>query len=350
MLKVNDEYALAGVTRPFHIADFAQSNAERPTVRPVTLAELADLEPATLFESPAWLRAYGIDDLIAVATAGPNGFGYPLLFAVRDRHLVHVGRLLWFEAACIDYLADALLDETGADFVVFEDVQVEGPLRRTGRSAFSYQRNWRIVLTGADVEAHINSGKSRSTLRRKQRAMENDLDAPRIALEEHPSRELLESIVALNKMKIESMNKKHGIDADEMDRLCAVVAEIGHVVALWSGDRVIAGDVICTVGRRAYYLVGGYDMELSRYSPGVMVHNYAIEDCRRRGMLDFNMLWGDGVYKRRLGGEPRELSTVVVRRSAAVRFTARYLHAVGPYHWFDFKARVKPLVRRHQAR
>ncbi len=345
------ERVVPGVTRPLGIADFAGPGSDRPVARPVTLAELAELEPATLFESPVWLRAYGLENLLALPVHQQGGPQYPLLFQVRDRHLHHLGRLRWFEPACIKYLSELLIDQRpGIDFVVFEDVQVDGAsARRVGGSVFRYQRNWQIALNGPDAKQQLNSGKSRSTVRRKQRALERDLGGVTIGLEEQPSRDLLATIVELNKAKINSINQKHGIDTEELDRLWAVVSEIGHVVAIRKGAQVIAGDVMCLVGRRAYYVVTGYDMSLSRYSPGLIAHSFSIEDCRKRGMLDFNMLWGDGVYKRRLGGQPQELLTLVARRSPAVRFTPAYARAVGSYHWFAFKALVRPFIRRQPA-
>jgi hypothetical protein len=61
------------------------------------------------------------------------------------------------------------------------------------------------------------------------------------------------------------------------------------------------------------------------------------------------MLWGDAAYKQRLGGRARELHTLVMRRSPAVRFAPAYIGVVGAFRWLDFKARVKPFIRRHPA-
>ena len=180
--------------------------------------------------------------------------------------------------------------------------------------------------------------------------MEKEIAGVRVAFEERPSRDLLKKIVELNKTKVETTRRRHAIDAVELDRQWAIVSKIGRVVTVTDGARLIAGGVICVVGSRAFYVMTGYDMEASRYSPGVIAHNFAVEDCRQRGMFDFNIMWGDGVYKRRLGAKPRDLLTLVVRRAPAARFTSAYFRAVGAFHWLDFKARVKPLVRRRTVR
>ena len=347
----DDAGSVAGVTRPLRIADIVGADGDAPVATPVTLAELARFEPTTLFESPVWLRAYGIGDLVALSPGRRDGSAYPLLFAVRDRHLVHLGNLRWFEAACIEYLADLLLAQSGVDFIVFEDVRVDGALSRpAGTSVFRYQRNWQIVLNGPEADDFKISKKARRDNRRKRQAMEKEFADVRVALEEHPSRDLLEKIVALNRTKIETTHRRHAIDARELDRQWAIVSEIGRVVTVRDGARLVAGGVICVVGSRAFYVMTGYDMAASRYSPGVIAHNFAIEHCRQQGLFDFNIMWGDGVYKRRLGAKPRELATLVVRRSPAARFTAAYVRAVAAFHWRHFKARVKPLIRRQTTR
>lgn len=345
MLEVNDDYSLAGVTRPLRTSDFARSNAGRPAVLPITLAELAQLEPSTLFASPAWLTAYGVDNLVAVSLRGP---AYPLLFAVRDRHLVHLGRLLRFEAVCLSFLTDALLKQTNVDFVVFEDVEIDSSLTLAGSSTFRYQRNWQVVLDGEDGPL-ARSTRSISETRRKKRALERHSKEVRVVLEDRPSQDLMRTVVELNKAKVESTGRKHGIDDAELDRLWSAVSEIGHLVILYADDRVIAGDLFCVVGRRAYAIVSGYDMTLGRYSPGVIAHDFLLDHCRRAGLFDLNLLWGDSPFKRHLGAKPRELVTVVARRSPAVHLKRSYLRAAGPYYWFDFKARVRPFIRRRTA-
>ena len=342
------ESSVAGVTRPLCIADFASTNTDRPAVGPVTLAQLAEHEPTTLFESPVWLKVYGFAKLVALHLKGRAQ--YPLLFAARDRHLVHLGRLRWFEADCIEYLTGVLLEQPGVDFVVFEDVQVEGaPSARFRGSTFHYQRNWRVVLNGPEAGQYPKSKSSRVALRKAQRAMERDIEGVHVEFVERPSPDLVKTIVDFNRAKVESRNKRHAIDEQELGRLGAVASEIGHAVTINDGSRVIAGLIVCVTGGRAYGMVVGYDMKLSRYGLGIMAYDLAIENCRQRGMRDLNMLWGDGVYKRRLGGKPQELSTLVARRSPTVRLSSAYIRAVRPYHWFAFKVRAKRFIRHQPA-
>ena len=340
---------VAGVTRPIAVADLRGGDAGQPAIVQASLADLADGEAATLFASPVWLKACGYDEQLLVVGTPQSGAGLRLLFAQRNRHLLHLGRLLWFEPEAIAYLSTMLFNANGASFVVFEDLQVGGRLSsRMKTTVFRYHRNWQIVLNGPDADAYRitkdNPSGMRRNIRRKQKALERDLGPIDIGVEERPSRDLLKAIVDMNRLKIESTNRKFGIDGPAFERLWAVVSEVGHIVTLKQGSRLIAGDVICILDGRAYHMESGYDMTAGRYSPGAIVHSYSIDDCRRRGLFDFNMLWGDGAYKQHVGARPRELQTVVVGHSPATRFSPADLRAVRHFRWLDFKRRVKPLV------
>ena len=128
MINEGNKYFVAGVTRPLLSLI---SSRKKLTGQPSGRSHLWRWKGSTAvaFRGSAWLKAYGIENLVAISADRLGGAEYPLLFAVRDRHLLHLGSLLWFEAACIEYLTEVLLEQPGVDFVVFEDVQVEGPLR-----------------------------------------------------------------------------------------------------------------------------------------------------------------------------------------------------------------------------
>ncbi|MFL5128108.1 MAG: GNAT family N-acetyltransferase [Microvirga sp.] len=123
-------------------------------------------------------------------------------------------------------------------------------------------------------------------------------------------------------------------------------AELGHGAALTEGDDLIAGDLICIADNRAYFLTGGYEPDFQRFSPGMITLSHAIEACRRRGILDFNLLWGDGVYKQRLGGRCQPLVTILSRRSPATLLRPAYLAALSRFGWLHLKRALKPMLAR----
>ncbi|HKG83826.1 MAG TPA: GNAT family N-acetyltransferase [Beijerinckiaceae bacterium] len=330
-----------GANRPFAIADFVAEPDEPLRVRATSASDLPSGGAGTLFAHPLWLRTYGAENLLAV-----EGVAARLVFARRHNELRHLGRLLSFEPACIDFLTARLLRLPGVGFVVFEDVHVAGGLeKRPGRSAFRYQNNWQLPLNGPG-EAAAPSRQTAQATARKLRALTRERQSVRVGFDRNPSDAFLRRVVALNRAKIEAQGRRHGIDEVEFGRLRAISAELGHGAALTEGDALIAGDLICIADNRAYFLTGGYEPDFQRFSPGMITLSHAIEACRRRGILDFNLLWGDGVYKQRLGGRCQPLVTIVSRRSAATLLRPAYLAALSRFGWLHLKRALKPMLTR----
>ena len=176
--------------------------------------------------------------------------------------------------------------------------------------------------------------------------MTRERPSVRVGFDRNPSEAFLRRVVALNRAKIEAQGRRHGIDEVEFGRLRAISAELGHGAALTEGDALIAGDLICIADNRAYFLTGGYEPDFQRFSPGMITLSHAIEACRRRGILDFNLLWGDGVYKQRLGGRCQPLVTIVSRRSPATLLRPAYLAALSHFGWLHLKRALKPMLAR----
>jgi hypothetical protein len=150
------QLVVPGANRPFAIADFVAAPDEPLRVRATSASDLPSGGAGTLFAHPLWLRTYGAENLLVV-----EGVGVRLVFARRGNELRHLGRLLSFEPACIDFLAERLLRLPGIGFV-FEDVHVAGGLdKRPGRSAFRYQNNWQLPLNGPGEAARASRGARR---------------------------------------------------------------------------------------------------------------------------------------------------------------------------------------------
>ena len=195
-------------------------------------------------------------------------------------------------------------------------------------------------------EAAAPSRQTAQATARKLRALARERASVRVGFDRNPSEAFLRRVVALNRAKIEAQGRRHGIDEVEFGRLHAISAELGHGAALTEGDALIAGDLICIADNRAYFLTGGYEPDFQRFSPGMITLSHAIEACRRRGILDFNLLWGDGVYKQRLGGRCQPLVTIVSRRSPATLLRPAYLAALSHFGWLHLKRALKPMLAR----
>ncbi|HEX8167201.1 MAG TPA: GNAT family N-acetyltransferase [Beijerinckiaceae bacterium] len=336
---------IPGASRPFAASDFLDA-AGGLAVRRASPAELSRDAAGTLFVHPAWLGTYGLEDLVVVEGPARREGAARLVFARRDDHLVHLGRLTWLDADCVAVLTDRLLGLDGVAFVVFEDVRVEGALaRRPGQSVFHYQNNWQLVLNGPGETDRIARQTAQATAR-KLRGLTRDREGVRIGFDRDPSGRFLRTVVAYNRLKIEAQGRRHGIDEAEFARLSALSAELGWGSVLEDKDGIVAGDLVFVTGRRAYFMTGGYDAAAQRYSPGMITLIHAIEECRRQGILDFNLMWGDGAYKQRLGAHCRPLVTIVARGSAAALLRPSYLGALGRFGRLHLKRALKPLARR----
>lgn len=337
----------AAVRRALMRADYIPAHGAL-RIRHADAATYDDPAPGGLYTHPIWLRTYGVRDLIIVEGQQP-GCGVPrLLFTREGGGLLHLGRLLRLEADLVSALAEALMRQVGVPFVVFEDVDVPGLLPPgPAHIAFHYQNNWRLPLDRQPLPVPKRlSANTKRTLRNLAR------DNPGVSLRfaAAPGRDLLDTITAFGRIRIEGQGKRYGIDAEEADRLAAVAAEIGHSSVLTMGERVLAADVICVAGRQAHFLTHGYDPGYPTSSLGKITLLNSIEACAALGLADFNLMWGDLPYKQQVGAERVPLRTIVVRRSRLAFLHRGHLAALAHFGRADLKRRLKPIVTRLRER
>lgn len=72
-------------------------------------------------------------------------------------------------------------------------------------------------------------------------------------------------------------------------------------------------------GARVYYYLSGFDLDLSRYSPGAVLMARAVEEAEADGARVFDLLRGDENYKREWGARDAHTVRVVVRKRRSVR-------------------------------
>jgi len=311
-------------------------------VRTENVATYADPAPGGLYTHPVWLRTYGVQDLLIVEGVNSERAVPRLVFARERGGLVHQGRLFRLDAALIDALGERLLKRPGVHFVVFEDVDVAGPIATGfGRFVFHYQNNWRLPLAEASERM---SKQLVGNTKRKARALARENPGLSVRFEASPNQSVLETIAAFGRIRIEGQGRRYGIDETEVARLSAVAAEIGHATIVRKDDTVLAADLICIAGTQAHFLTHGYDPGYPKSSLGMISLVNSIETCAAQGLTDFNLMWGDLPYKQQLGAERVPLQTIVMRRSPLAIPHPGYLAAVAHFGWADVKRRLKPTV------
>jgi len=337
--------AKGGARRPpLALGDYVADDGSVRIRHDTTLGYRASA-PGGLFVHPAWLEAYGADEIIVVEGQRPEL--PPLAFARERGGLVHRGRLLRLQAALVACLSERLLAATNVAFTVFEDVEIIGTLPMSPlRVVFHYQNNWRLDLR----DGAWSSKQLVSTTKRKARGLQRDLPDVSIRFEAAPGRPILDKIASFGRARIEAQGRHYGIDTEELDRLAAVATEVGYGTRVQSGAMILAGDLICIVGDQAYFLTHGFDPGYPRSRLGMICLVNSIENCAARGVRDFNMLWGDLPYKAQLGAERVALQTVVTCRSWGSTLSPGYLTAVLRFGRYDLKRRLKPYVAQMRAR
>ncbi|MCJ2033487.1 GNAT family N-acetyltransferase [Methylobacterium sp. J-068] len=311
-------------------------------IRAADVASYADPAPGGLYTHPVWLRTYGIRDLLVVEGLTSEPAVPRLVFARDGGGLVHQGRLFRLDAGLIAALGDRLLKRDGVHFVVFEDVDVPGPIASGfGRFVFHYQNNWRLPLREA---AERMSKQLVTNTKRKARGLARENPGLSVRFEAAPSRAVLDTIAAFGRIRIEGQGRRYGIDDREVERLATVSAEIGHATIVRTDDAILAADLICIAGDQAHFLTHGYDPGYPKSSLGMISLINSIETCAARGVSDFNLMWGDLPYKQQLGAERVALRTIVIRRSPLTLLHPGHLAALSHFAWADLKRRLKPAV------
>jgi len=307
-----------------------------------------DPAPGSLFVHPAWLRSCGDRDLVVVEAARPEDGAPRLVFARERGGLVHRGCLARLDAALVAGLGERLMRKSGAAFVVFEDVEIVSPASAPPRGLmFRYRNNWRLPLRDT---SRLMSKQLVGNTRRAAQHLQRDVPGFSVAFEPAPDRVVMDTIARFGRIRIEGQGRPYLIDEPEVARLTAVAAEIGHGTRVRAGQGILAADLVCIVGDQAYLLTHGYDPGYPRSSLGMICLTHSIRACAERGLVAFNMMWGDLPYKGRLGGTCIPLQTVLLRRSAATLFHPGHIRMAVRFGWLDLKRRLKPYLAPHLAR
>lgn len=123
-------------------------------------------------------------------------------------------------------------------------------------------------------------------------------------------------ILRLSRLRMESKNKVSEIDAEEEERILACVRECGFVCVVTIDGRVCAGSIAFRFGRNFTGRTIAHDPAFDEHRLGFVCAFLAICECiRQKDSQRFYFGWGDNAYKQRLGGKPRQLSSLLIFRS-----------------------------------
>ncbi len=128
------------------------------------------------------------------------------------------------------------------------------------------------------------------------------------------------TIIALNRVRMASLDKSSSIDAEEEERIVRYVQDCGFVIVLTIDGKLCAGAINYRIGRHFSARILAHDAHYDEQRLGFVCAYLAVCECIEHGAVaNFYFGWGDNPYKFSLGAVPRPLSGVFIYRSLASR-------------------------------
>lgn len=307
-------------------------------LRQETIESLDQAFDQNMFTHRSYLAAQDRHDGLIAGQPG----GVPALFCKRARSALYLGRLDTLTLDGIQGICDALFQSTDAAFAIFEDVRLTGtdsPLTYPGQT-LHYQANWRLPITPGGKYVSSKRARNLRWCRRKLDEQLGDIDLSYRFGKCRPGE--VAAIAAFNRDKISAAGGNHALTDDKLRMHERICREIGYISCLYAGEKLIAGNIVCIAGKRAFGTLTGYDREFEKYSPGLQVMHAAVSELETMGCEEINFLWGDSGWKSSFHSNREGLTTLIVRRGHSALFSGRYWLEVTPYLKHAVKAALKP--------
>lgn len=297
------------------------------------------VEP-TPFQTPEWLLpwwdVFGSGELFSFAAWREGHLaGLAPLFLhswLGRRQVTFLGngvsdRLNFILAAdCAEEVARAILQRVASEsgqweFCDLQDLPRVSPLAKGAVPQYACMS---IPLPGnvEQFRAGLPHGLRRNLRRyREQIAALGDLAFETASVSAFPA--ALNAMIDLHRARWASKNDAGMIDSPALERFHVKAAsglqERGvarlHLMKL---DGLIRAVVYAMVYREcAYSYLGGFEPQLSRFSPGALILNFAIEQSLRERARVYDLLRGDEAYKRDWGAQPYVTYRLQLRQMAA---------------------------------
>ncbi len=312
-----------------------------------SLDELRSLEPlwrdlwhrdpaATPFQSPDWVlpwfRHFGSGEILTLAARGNGGLeALAPLFILRDEDDASESLGMLIGTGNTDYLdvlatPGAAIDEmlaklAAADCALWDLQQLRAgsPLLAAaapgGFEDLVEPQDACLVLSIADAGdelQNISSTHFRKKLRYYGRSLEREgpvtFETPAPATLD----EFLQALFDLHaaRWKVRGLP---GMLAAEVDQAFhrdvarrMLASGTLRMVAMRTGDRIVAIFYGFAHHHTVYYYLGGYDPALEKLSPGTLIVAHAIAEAVRRGATTFDFLRGAEDYKYAWGAQDRQ--------------------------------------------
>lgn len=185
------------------------------------------------------------------------------------------------------------------------------------------EKHYHVYLpeTYEELKARVSS-KSRNTMSRKMKKAEAEYGT--VTMAEYQNEGVTEEIVsAYFEMKQKTHHVRYNLTWKEyLDRY-----HVSNIYILFFGEKIAAMILTCEQCPITYLENLTYDMELSKYSPGMMAYEMVMERLILKGKTVFYLGGGDYDYKKKYGSVETAVTEGKIYRSWFIELK---------YMWIDF--------------
>lgn len=188
---------------------------------------------------------------------------------------------------------------------------------------FIANNHYHVVLPNSyeELRARI-SAKSRNTMSRKKKKAE--MDYGKIEMVEYNNDCISDDIVSVY---FDMKEKSHHINYGLAYKDYLIKYHVSNVYVLYFGNIIAAIIITCEQCAIAYLENLTYDMELSKYSPGMMAYDMVLERLISKGKTEFYLGGGDYDYKKKYDSVETAVTEGKIYKSWLIGFK---------YRWVDF--------------
>lgn len=283
-------------------------------------SELEELY-GNLYSSLGKLRAYGFPNAVSTYIARKNGKTSALfLFRIRGNRVYVLNEAIKIDNEEINKFSAAVFQRFGfISAISFNAVHTSGE-----SLTYPYQRvncleNFIVSLPKSVEEYSASLGKStKRDITYKLNKLKREF--PSFSYHFYEKEDLTElhvrEIIRLHFLRMKEKNKNTSSEDLEVDRILKLVKECNGFVGVATIDNEICGGLINFRIRNNYFMkIIAHDPRYNKFSLGRTCCFLTICECIRRGGEEFNLLWGQLDYKRRLLGMKLDLDEISVFRS-----------------------------------
>lgn len=274
-----------------------------------------------LYSSLGQLRAYGFLNAVSTYIARKNGKTSALfLFTIRGSRAYVLNEAIRIDNEEINKFSSAVFQRFGfISAISFNAVHTSGE-----SLAYPYQRancleNFIVSLPKSVEEYSASLGKStKRDITYKLNRLKREF--PSFSYNFYENEDLTElhvrEIIRLHFLRMKEKNKSTSSEDLEVDQIMKLVKECNGFVGVATINNEICGGLInFRISNNYFMKIIAHDPRYNKFSLGRTCCFLTICECIRRGGEEFNLLWGELDYKRRLLGVKQDLDEISIFRS-----------------------------------